>query len=286
MAELAPGLHARAGHDVDASAYESFVGRWSRLFLPSVLAAAGIQSASNVLDISTGTGEAALAALPVIGPSGTLVGADISPEMVRSAVKRVSDTRFLPVVADGQELPFRNGCFDAVVCQLGLQFFPEPGRGLSEFHRVLRPGARACVCVISNPVRAPMWGFLAEAIARHRPERRNLVMTSFALADAKRVEDLFRMAGFVNVNVSVTREVRGGAVESLEEYWNSVAAGIGSIPQLYLRLEERERRDIRDEVNARLSEFMIGNELHMNVEMLSATDRQVLPTRSRCNQQH
>ena len=131
-----------------------------------------------------------------------------------------------------------------------------------------------------------MWGFLAEAIARHRPERRNLVMTSFALADAKRVEDLFRMAGFVNVNVSVTREVRGGAVESLEEYWNSVAAGIGSIPQLYLRLEERERRDIRDEVNARLSEFMIGNELHMNVEMLSATDRQVLPTRSRCNQQH
>ena len=266
MAELAPGLHARAGYDVDASAYESFVGRWSRLFLPSVIAAADIQSASNVLDISTGTGEAALAALPVIGPSGTLVGADISPEMVRSAVKRVSDTRFLPVVADGQELPFRNGCFDAVVCQLGLQFFPDPGRGLSEFHRVLRPGARACVCVISNPDRAPMWGYLAEAIARRRPEKRDLVMTSFALADVKRIEDLFRTAGFVNV--SVTREARAGTIENLDEYWNSIAAGIGSIPQLYLRLEERERRDVWDEVNAGLSKFMVGNELRMNVEML------------------
>src|SRR5262245_24141282 len=234
--------------------------------MPSVIAAADVQSGSNVLDISTGTGEAALATLPVIGPSGTLVGADISPEMVRSAVGRVSDTRFLPIAADGQDLPFREGCFDAVICQLGLQFFPDPARGLFEFRRVLRPGARACVCVISTPDRAPMWGLLAEAIARRLPEKRDLVMTSFALADAKRVEDLFRGAGFVNV--SVTREVRGGAIESLGEYWDSIAAGVGSIPQLYLRLDEKERRNVRDEVNASLSVFMVGNELHLNVEML------------------
>jgi uncharacterized protein YbaR (Trm112 family) len=186
--------------------------------------------------------------------------------MVRSAVQRVRDTRFLPVAADGQELPFRNGCFDAVVCQLGLQFFPDPARGLFEFRRVLRPGARACVCVISTPDRAPMWGFLAEAIARRLPEKRNILMTSFSLADAKRVENLFRGAGFVNV--SVTREVRGGAIENLDEYWDSIEAGIGSIPQMYLRLEERERRNVRDEVNARLSEFVDGNKFRMNVEML------------------
>jgi ubiquinone/menaquinone biosynthesis C-methylase UbiE/uncharacterized protein YbaR (Trm112 family) len=251
---------------VDSSAYESFVGRWSRLFLPDVIAAAGVRSGSKVLDISTGTGEAALAALPAIGPSGRLVGADIAPEMVRSAVRRVSDKRFLPIAADGQELPFRDGCFDAVVCQLGLQFFPDPARGLAEFRRVLRPGAMACVCVISTPDRAPMWGILAEAIARRLPEKRNIVMTSFALADANRVEALFGKAGLVNV--SMTREVRGGTIDSLDEYWDSIAAGIGSIPQLYLRLEERERRNVRDEVNARLSEFADGNKLRMNVEML------------------
>jgi len=266
VTELAPGLHARAGRDVDASAYEGFVGRWSRLFVPSVLAAAGVQSGSKVLDISTGTGEAALAALPVIGPSGTLVGADISPEMVRSAVQRVSNTRFLPIAADGQELPFRNGCFDAVVCQLGLQFFPDPARGLMEFRRVLRPGASACVCVISTPDRAPMWGFLAEAIARRLPEKRNILMTSFSLADATRVETLFSGAGFVNV--SVTREVRGGAIENLDEYWDSIEAGIGSIPQIYLRLEEREGRNVRDEVNAKFSEFVDGSKFRMSVEML------------------
>ena len=251
---------------MDSSAYESFVGRWSRLFVPGVIAAAEVQSGSKVLDISTGTGEAALAALPVLGPTGMLVGADISPEMVRSAVQRVGDTRFLPIAADGQELPFRNGCFDAVICQLGLQFFPDPARGLFEFRRVLRPGARACVCVISTPDRAPMWGFLAEAIARRLPEKRNTLMASFALADAKRVESLFREAGFVNV--SVAREVRGGTIENFDEYWDSIEAGIGSIPQIYLRLEERERQNVRDEVNARLSEFVDGNKFRMNVEML------------------
>ena len=87
------------------------------------------------------------------------------------------------------------------------------------------------MCVISNPDRAPMWGFLAEAIARRLPEKRDILMASFALADAKRVEKLFRGAGFVNV--SVTREVRGGVIKSLDEYWYPILAGTGSIPQAW-----------------------------------------------------
>ena len=122
------------------------------------------------------------------------------------------------------------------------------------------------MCVISHPDRAPMWGFLAEAIARRLPDKRDILMASFALADAKRLEKLFTGAGFVNVRVR--REVRGGTMKSLDEYWHPILAGIGSIPKVYLMLEERERRDVREEVSARLSEFMAGNELHMSVEML------------------
>jgi hypothetical protein len=79
MPEFAPGLHAAAGKVVDVAAYERFTGYWSRLFVPQVIAAAAIGPGSTVLDISTGTGEAALAILPAKGDGGTLVGTDLVP---------------------------------------------------------------------------------------------------------------------------------------------------------------------------------------------------------------
>ena len=42
MTEFAPGLHAAIGKDVDVSAYDCFTGRWSRLFVPDVIAAAEV----------------------------------------------------------------------------------------------------------------------------------------------------------------------------------------------------------------------------------------------------
>ena len=55
MTEFAPGLHAAIGKDVDVSAYDRFTGRWSRLFVPDVIAAAEVDSGCKVLDICTGT---------------------------------------------------------------------------------------------------------------------------------------------------------------------------------------------------------------------------------------
>jgi SAM-dependent methyltransferase len=42
--------------------------------------------------------------------------------------------------ADAMQLPFRDGTFDAVVCQFGVMFFPEKSKAFSEARRVLRPG--------------------------------------------------------------------------------------------------------------------------------------------------
>src|SRR4029434_9002634 len=56
------GLHAAAGRPVDASAYERYLGRWSRLFVPAVLAAAEVANGDRVLDVATGPRAAALLA--------------------------------------------------------------------------------------------------------------------------------------------------------------------------------------------------------------------------------
>ena len=269
--EFAAGLHVPAGGGVDSSAYDQWIGRWSRLFLPAVLTAGDLRSGSRVLDVSTGTGEASLAIIPRIGSSGLLVGADIAPAMLHAARGRVAKSVFLPVAADGQALPFANASFDAVVCQLGLQFFPDPGRGLMEFRRVLRDDGRVAICVISASDRAPMWGILADVLGRAVPSRRDIVQLSFALADSRELEDLLSSAGFRDVHVE--RQSREGAFDSLDDYWAPIEAGTGSIPQIYLSLPDSQRRAVRSEVTEQLIKFQSGGRLVMSVEMLIASGR-------------
>jgi ubiquinone/menaquinone biosynthesis C-methylase UbiE len=121
---FAPGLHVATATNV--SAYDRWVGRWSRLLVPPVISAVEVAPGCRVLDVSTGTGEAALIALPTVGASGVIIGADIAPAMLVGARNRLKDPLFYPVAADGQALPFKSGTFDAVICQPGLQFFPDP----------------------------------------------------------------------------------------------------------------------------------------------------------------
>jgi SAM-dependent methyltransferase len=88
-ANFAPGLHVPSGQAANVSAYDRWVGRWSRLFVPAVISAAEVMPGSRVLDVSTGTGEAALMALPAVGPSGVVIGADIAPAMLAGARDRL-----------------------------------------------------------------------------------------------------------------------------------------------------------------------------------------------------
>jgi ubiquinone/menaquinone biosynthesis C-methylase UbiE len=265
------GFHAAPGKAVDASAYERWTGRWSRLFIPTVLAAAAVGPRCRILDVSTGTGEAARMALPLVGSEGIVVGVDISPAMLTSARAGLDRSSFLPVAADGQALPFRDASFDALVCQLGLQFFPDPARGVREFRRVLRKGGKAAICVISTPDRAPMWGNLADVVSRFLPELREVLFLSFALHDPNRLEAMLVGAGFRDVRVE--RTTREGSFESFADYWEPIESGVGSIPQSYLRLTPADRRAVREEVRSRLSRFELNGQLRMSVEMLIGSGR-------------
>jgi ubiquinone/menaquinone biosynthesis C-methylase UbiE len=265
------GFHALPGRAVDALAYDRWTGRWSRLFIPAVLAAAAVKPGCRVLDVSTGTGEAAGMALPLVGIEGLVVGADISPAMLASARTRLHGSSCLPVAADGQALPFMDASFDAVVCQLGLQFFPDPARGVREFRRVLRADGRVTICVISTPDRAPMWGNLADVLSRFLPELRDVLFLSFALHDPNGLEAMLVGAGFRDVRVE--RTTREDSFESFANYWEPIEAGVGSMPQAYLRLDAAERRAVREEVRSRLSRFELNGKLHMSVEMLIGSGR-------------
>jgi demethylmenaquinone methyltransferase/2-methoxy-6-polyprenyl-1,4-benzoquinol methylase len=96
-------------------------------------------------DVACGTG-ALTAELAALAPGAVVVGFDFSQEMLR----RAGSGRF--AAGDALALPLADASVDVVTIAFGLRNLPEPGQGLLEFRRVLRPGGRLVVCEFSTPV--------------------------------------------------------------------------------------------------------------------------------------
>src|ERR1700687_4370117 len=184
--------------DEAAAEYDRAFAHVTAHFMPFLLRAADIAPGIRVLDIATGTGLSAEAALAAVGPPGHVTAADISPAMVEKARRRLGEAQNVSVsVEDGQRLSFPDESFDAVLCNLGLMFFPDPVRGLSEFRRVLRPGGRAAVSV-NTVVERSYNHQINVIIARYLPSLADAVTRTFALAEASKLRSLFDAAGFAD----------------------------------------------------------------------------------------
>ena len=88
--------------------------------------AARIAPGQRVLDVATGTGIAAEAACSIVGPAGSVLATDMSPEMVDKARERLVEQwpNAAVAVEDGQALSLNDESFDAVLCSLGLDVLP------------------------------------------------------------------------------------------------------------------------------------------------------------------
>jgi demethylmenaquinone methyltransferase / 2-methoxy-6-polyprenyl-1,4-benzoquinol methylase len=101
-------------------------------------------------DVACGTG-ALTAELAALAPGATVVGFDFSQEMLKRARSSPQPRRRL-AAGDALALPLADASVDVVTIAFGLRNLPEPGQGLLEFRRVLRPGGRLVVCEFSTPV--------------------------------------------------------------------------------------------------------------------------------------
>ena len=243
--------------DAGAAAYDRLTGRWSQAFRSTLLAAARVTAGQTVLDVAAGTGVLAELAASRVGRSGRVIASDISLPMLRATRGKVAGLPVDVVVMDGQELACRDRSVDAVVCQLGLMFFPDARRGLREFRRVLRRHGRLAVQVWSWPDRVPYFGVLADAMSGYFASQRDVLYAPSALADPARLQELLEGAGFGDV--SVVAEIQEVVFDSFDQYWSGVEAGGGRLGQFYLQLGHAERRAVRDEVAARMARFESGD---------------------------
>jgi ubiquinone/menaquinone biosynthesis C-methylase UbiE len=252
-----------------AAEYDRAFAHVSSHFLPFVLRAARLAPGHRVLDVATGTGISAEAALEAVGPSGSVLATDISQDMVEKARKRLNQSPNAAVtVEDGQALSFPEASFDAVICSLGLMFFPEPARGLANFHRVLRPGGRAAVSVKVVPERS--YNFrINVVIARHNPDLADAVARLFALGDEARVKSLFSEAGFVDFETCTEKHTF--VLPSFDAYYGPFERGGASTGQLLATMPEAARHAVREEMRQALND--IGGPIAIDVEHRIASGR-------------
>ena len=256
-----------AYHDEAAAEYDRAFAHVSSHFLPFLLDAAGVVGGMRVLDIATGTGLAAAECLRTVGPTGHVVAADLSEAMVEQAKQRLGMERNITLaVENGQALSFDDNSFDAVTCSLGLMFFPDPSRGLSEFLRVLRPGGRAAASVLTVPERSYN-GRINTVIAKHLPAIGEATARTFALGDVAHLRQLFERAGFRDIKIS--REAHRFTLPSFDAYFGPFERGGASTGQAYLTLSQSERDAVRKEVQRCLGDS--GGPVEIEVEFQFAS---------------
>jgi len=183
-----------------AERYEEFLvpvifDPWAR----NLLTRADLKPGNRLLDLACGTGIVArLAAEQGV----SVIGGDINPGMLAVAAERAEGLQVVFQQADAQALPFEDGSFDVLICQQGLQFFPDKSVVISECFRVLRPGGRAVFCTARGLDENPLMRSQIAAFGSHLGEDTTVAIRAVCgFTDPDETRSLFEHAGFSPVNI-------------------------------------------------------------------------------------
>lgn len=161
----------------------------------------------TVLDVACGTGVVARSASRRMR-HGHVTGLDLNKGMLAVAQTVVSEgARINWIEGSALDLPFPAGKFDLVLCQLGLQFFPDRGRALREMRRVLLPSGRVALSVYSPIERTP--GANAFVLALDRvlgPNASKIKRGEHSFNASAELRELIIESGFAKVEVQTVAQ--------------------------------------------------------------------------------
>jgi SAM-dependent methyltransferase len=204
--------------------------RIDRLFSDLTQAAlhlAAAQPGERVIDIGCGSGTTMLELARQVGPSGYVLGADISRQLAEKARERIAAAAIRNaevVLSDVSTHGFAPNSFDLAFSRFGVMFFSDPIAAFTNLRKAMKPGGRLAFAVFRTAQENP-WSTGPAAAVRHLlppttppgPEEPGM----FSWADPARVHRILEGAGFQNVSLqphdaAMRLAGPGGAAEAAE----------------------------------------------------------------------
>jgi len=179
-------------------------------------AIASLEPGETVLDLGSGAGIDCFLASQRVGPTGKVIGVDMTPEMLERARRNAAEGGYENVefrLGEIEALPVANASVDVIISNCVLNLSPAKERALAEAYRVLKPGGRVVVSdmVSDLPVPAVLEGNL-DAVAACLPTYR------------ERYLEQFRAAGFTELRITAERPYPASYILSDENVQEFLAA--------------------------------------------------------------
>jgi SAM-dependent methyltransferase len=232
-----------------ATAYERYMGRWSRRLAPRFVQWLDVPPWRRWLDVGCGTGALSAAIAAACAPSA-LCGVDPSEGFLAAARDKLPAHVGLHR-ASADHLPLADGEFDIVASALVLNFVPDAAAALREMVRVTAPGGRVAACVWDYAQRmdlirhywdaADVLGLLAPG--QDQGER-------FPICHPEALAAAFAEAGLLQVEgTTIEIEMR---FADFDDYWQPFLGGQGPAPSHAVRLADDDRARLRELLRTRL----------------------------------
>jgi ubiquinone/menaquinone biosynthesis C-methylase UbiE len=231
-----------------ADSYDRYMGRWSRRLAPLLADFAEVGTGMRVLDVGCGPGALTEHLAGRAGGAELIAAVDPSESFAEACAARVpgADVR----ARGGEELPWADDSFDAVLSQLVVNFMDDAPRGVREMRRVARPGAAVAACVWDHARMEMLSTFWAAALALDPAAPTEAAGMRYGTPDE--LTELWSAVGFDDVETGLLEAAE--EYRSFDDYWEPFTAGVGPGGAYCAGLDEDARAALREECRRRLGE--------------------------------
>jgi ubiquinone/menaquinone biosynthesis C-methylase UbiE len=237
---------------------------------------ANIMAGETVLDVAGGAGEPSLTIAEVVGRTGSVTCTDAVQEMVAAAeseAQRRGLTNITFKQCSAQSLPFESQSFDAVVCRLGVMFFPDPVAGLREMLRVTKHEGVISLAVWGKSELNPFSYLITDVVARYfeaaAPSDPN-APGAFRFAEPGSLSQILGQTGAVDIKERVL-QFNIAAPISPEQFWEMRSETSGTLREKLATLPTSQADLVAKEAKQAVGEFFSNSGMSIPAQMIIVT---------------